>query len=65
METKEEREIFRRRLEQALSKVPTRIANGSIQETRAWMRNRDAAAKLVKKPGATVAQLLSAITSLE
>lgn len=60
-----QKEIFRKKLEEAINKVPPRIANGSIQATRNWVRDRDQAVKLLKKPGATVTQLMSAIQSLE
>lgn len=60
-----QKELFRKKLEEAINKVPPRIANGSIQATRNWARDRDQAVKLLKKPGATVTQLMSAIQSLE
>ena len=65
MDDKQQREIFRRKVESAINKVPDRIRNGSIQATREWMKRRDEAAKLLKKPGATVSQLMSALTNLE
>lgn len=60
-----QREIFRRRLEEQINKVPERILNSSIQATRSWMRQRDEAVKLLKKPNATVAQLIAAIQSIQ
>ncbi len=65
MEDKTQKELFRKKLEAVINKVPPRIANGSIQATRDWVRNRDQAVKLLKKPGATVTQLMSAIQTLE
>lgn len=65
MDDKMQKELFRKKLEEAINKVPPRIASGSIQATRNWARDRDQAVKLLKKPGATVTQLMSAIQSLE
>ena len=65
MDEKLQRELFRKKLEERMNKVPERIQNGSIQATREWVKRRADAAKLLKKPGATVAQLISAISSLE
>ena len=65
MEDKTQKELFRKKLEAVINKVPPRIANGSIQATRDWVRNRDQAVKLLKKPGATVTQLMPAIQTLE
>ena len=65
MDDKLQRELFRKKLEERINKVPERIANGSIQDTREWMRKRDAALKILKKPGSTVPQLLAAISSIE
>ena len=65
MDDKNTREIYKKRLEAQINKVPYRIQNGSIQATREWMKNRDAAAKLLKKPGATVTQLMTALQSIE
>lgn len=64
MEDKMQKELFRKKLEEAVNKVPPRIQSGSIQATRNWMRERDQAVKLLKKPGATVTQMMSAIQSL-
>lgn len=65
MDDKQQRELFRKKLESVINKVPDRIRDGSIQATREWVKRRDEAAKLLKKPGATVSQLMSAITNLE
>lgn len=65
MEDKLQKELFRKKLEERINKVPDRVRNGSIQATREWMRRRDEAVKLVKKPGVTVTQLISAISNLE
>ena len=65
MDDKQQKELFRKKLEGVINKVPERVRNGSIQATREWVKRRDEAAKLLKKPGATVSQLMSAITNLE
>lgn len=65
MDDKLQKELFRKKLEERINKVPERIANGSIQATRDWVKKRDAAMKLMKKPGATVPQLMAAISSIE
>lgn len=56
---------LRQRLREAVNKVPERINSGSVQETRAWMRARNDAEKMLKKSNATVAQLMSAIESVK
>lgn len=65
MDDKTQRELFRKKLEEQINKVPDHIRNGSVQATRSWMKQRDAAAKLMKKPNATVAQLMSALQSIQ
>jgi len=65
MDDKMQRELFRKRLEEQINKVPLHVQHGSVQTTREWMRRRDAAVKLLKKPGVTVAQLMAAISSIE
>ena len=65
MDDKMQKELFRKKLEERINKVPERVRNGSIQVTREWMKRRDEAVKLVRKPGATVAQFMSAISNLE
>lgn len=60
-----QKELFRKKLEEQINKVPHHIQNGSIQATRAWMKQRDAAAKLIKKPNATVTQLMAALQSIQ
>jgi len=65
MDDKTQRELFRRKLEEQINKVPLRVQNGSVQATRDWMRQRDHASKLLKKPGATVTQLMSAFDSIK
>jgi len=41
------------------------VINGSIQQTRQWLKARDLALKLTKKPGVTSAQLLGALSTLK
>jgi hypothetical protein len=65
MDDKMQKELFRKKLEEQINKVPLRVQNGSIQATRDWMRQRDHASKLLKKPGATVTQLMTALDSIQ
>lgn len=65
MDDKLQKELFRKKLEEQINKVPERIANGSVQATREWVKRRDAALKVMKKPGSTVSQLMAAISSIE
>ena len=65
MDDKLQKELFRKRLEEQINKVPEHVQNGSVQTTREWMKRREAAVKVLKKPGSTVAQLMAAISSIE
>lgn len=65
MDEKQTKEIYRQRIAEQINKVPIRVQHGSIQVTREWMKRRDAAAKLMKKPGATLSQLMAALQSIE
>jgi hypothetical protein len=65
MDDKMQKELFRKKLEEQINKVPLRVQNGSIQATRDWVRQRDYASKLLKKPGATVTQLMTALDSIQ
>lgn len=47
------------------NKPPESVVNGSIQLTRQWLSARQAALKVLKKPGVTAAELLAAINSLK
>jgi hypothetical protein len=47
------------------NRVPGDVINGSIQQTRQWLKARDLALKLTKKPGVTSAQLLGALSTLK
>lgn len=58
-------ERHRKRLEEAINKVPERVRNGGIQATRSWMAQREQAVKLLKKRNASVGELISAIGSLQ
>lgn len=57
--------LLRSRLSVAVNKVPERIVNGSIQQTRHWVELRDRAVKILKKPNATETELRSALSSIE
>jgi hypothetical protein len=65
MDDKMQKELFRKKLEEQINKVPPRVRDGSIQATRDWVRQRDYASKLLKKPGATVTQLMTALDSIQ
>lgn len=65
MDEKQTKEIYRQRIAEQINKVPIRVQHGSIQVTREWMKRRDAVAKLIKKPGATLSQLMAALQSIE
>lgn len=65
MNEKEQIEHFKAKLKQAMNKVPDRIANGSVQDTRAWLQKRKQAEKVLNKRGVTVTELMSATATLE
>ena len=65
MDDKLQKELFRQKLAEQINKVPLHVQHGSIQTTREWMKRRDAAAKVLKKPGSTVSQLMAAIASIQ
>lgn len=60
-----QKELFRKKLEEQINKVPERVQHGSIQVTREWVKKRDAALKILKKPGSTVPQLMAALASIQ
>jgi len=45
-------------LKELLNKVPARVTNAGVMETRAWVQARQEAEKLMKKRGVTTAELL-------
>jgi len=52
-------------VQSAANKVPQDVINGSIQRTKEWLKARDSALKLTKKPGVTSAQLMGALNTLK
>lgn len=44
--------------------VPLEVMNGSVQTTRKWLKAREQALKLIKKPGVTSAELMGAVNIL-
>jgi len=62
---KEAVERLRVQIRQACNTVPQDVINGSIQRTREWLKSRDNAIKLAKKPGVTSAQLMGALNTLK
>jgi hypothetical protein len=47
------------------NRVPGDVINGSIQQTRQWLKARDSALKLTRNPGVTSAQLMGALNTLK
>lgn len=62
---KDQLERLKEQLEAQINKVPDRIANGSIQETREWLAQRDEAKKLLRKSNINAGQILSMISRLQ
>lgn len=62
---KDQLERIRAKLEQQINKVPERIANGSIQETQAWLRDREEAQKMLRKTNVGAPALLAMISRLQ
>ena len=62
---KEQVDIQRQRLREVMDKVPSKVASGSVQATREWLRIRAQAEKLVKNPRATATQLMGLISQLQ
>lgn len=54
----EQRERAVASLKQLINKVPARVTNAGVMETRAWVQARQEAEKLLKKRGVTTAELL-------
>lgn len=63
--TKESLERLREQIQSAANSVPQDVINGSIQRTQQWLKARDLALKLTRKPGVTPAQLMGALTTLK
>jgi hypothetical protein len=61
---KDQLELLRERLEAQINKVPQRVANGSVQETRGWLQAREEAKKMLRKSGVNAAQILSMLSRL-
>lgn len=57
-------ERLRVQIQRAANTVPQDVINGSIQRTQQWLKARDLALKLSKKPGVTSAQLMGALNTL-
>ena len=62
---KEAAERLKSQIRTAANTVPQDVVNGSVQRTREWLKARDAALKLTKKPGVTSAQLMGALNTLK
>lgn len=62
---KDQVERIREQLAQQVNKVPHRVANGSVQETQAWLRDREEAQKMLKKTNVAAPALLAMISRLQ
>jgi hypothetical protein len=66
MSEEETIERLKKELKDRMNKVPMRIVNGGVMQTRMWVERRDLAARILKKRGGPNARdLLTAINSLE
>lgn len=65
--SKEETEARRLRsaLLEAINKVPRRLSDSGVLETRKWMEARANARRVAMKPTATAAELANALRSIE
>ena len=45
-------------LKEVLNKVPQRVINGDVMQTRAWLQLHEEATKLLKKRGVSSAELM-------
>lgn len=61
----EQLERARSQLKEILNKVPERVRNGGVQETRAWLEMRQDAEKMLKRRGVGAAELLGMISRLK
>jgi hypothetical protein len=57
-------EALRVRLREQVNKVPQSIAGSSVQATRLWLKQREAAVKVLNNPRSTATQIVSAIQSI-
>ena len=62
---KDQLERLKEQLEAQINKVPPRVANGSIQETREWLSMREEAKKMLRKSDINAGQILSMISRLQ
>jgi hypothetical protein len=62
---KDQLERLKERLEEHINKVPERVANGSIQDTREWLEIREEAKKMLRKSNLNAGQILSMISRLQ
>jgi len=63
--SQDEIERLLERLKETVNRVPDRVRNGGVMETRSWIRERDEAAKLLKKRNVTATEVLSALNRLQ
>lgn len=62
---KDQLERLKEQLQAQINRVPPRVANGSIQETRDWLQMRDEAKKMLGKSNINAGQILSMIDRLK
>jgi hypothetical protein len=60
----EQLENFKEQLRQAINKVPQRVVNGGVMETREWLDKRKVAERLLKSRNPTTSQLMGMINQL-
>lgn len=58
-------EMYKERLRKAINTVPQRVNDGGVIATRAWMKQRTEAERVLKKRDVTVGELMSALSSVE
>lgn len=61
----EQLERARASLKEILNKVPDRVRNGGVQETRAWLEMRQEAEKMLTRRGVGAAEMLGMISRLQ
>ena len=57
--------IYKERLRKAINTVPSRVNDGGVIATRAWMKQRVEAERVLKKRDVTLGELMSALSLVE
>lgn len=58
-------DMFKQQLRDAINKVPERVINGGVMETREWLDKRKVAERLLKSRNPTVSQLMGMISQVK